>query len=293
MFLTQQDLDAALNNLEDKEAAEILRKAYHPIAAIEPDESADRVGGTRITGTPDVPAGFDWPRMNYENLTGIDKSFEHDERFDGLPMAFRAQVDLAELAETKVLGDPIPTEGRLLFFMDIINADPWARGCNNRVIWDRTPIDALVNHPLPEELRQATITEYDEDLDDGAFYGPAQPAKITRGLGMFGVSLPEMDELLSDSSEETAEAVHEFTYEVDGGEFPEDEWHRNTVLALPIPEQNDPRDIDGLTPRGEWQVLLQLSLADWVGEGTVFFIIDSADLAEQNFDNVLAVYQQT
>ncbi|MDU0479520.1 YwqG family protein [Staphylococcus chromogenes] len=293
MFLTQSELDTALDNLEDKEAAEILRKAYRPVAAIEPDESADRVGGTRITGTPDVPAGFDWPQMNYNNLTGIDANFEHDARFDGKPLPFVAQIDLAELAATQVLGSTMPTEGRLLFFMDTRNVDSYPHHCNNRVLWDRTPIDALTSHPLPEELRQATITEYGEDQDDGAFYGVKTPAKISRGLGIFSTNLPEFDALLADASEGTAEAVHEYTYEVDGDEFPEDSWHRNTVLALPIPEQNDPREIDNLTPRGEWQVLLQLSLDEWWGEGTVYFIIDSADLAEGNFDNVLALYQQT
>jgi len=72
---------------------------------------------------------------------------------------------------------------------------------------------------------------------------------------------------------------------------------RQRLMGTPEPEQDDPRL--GLEPNGpaDWQMLLQLDLADLaqnpIGEGTVYFVIPCKDLAAKNFSNVRAVYDQT
>ena len=53
-------------------------------------------------------------------------------------------------------------------------------------------------------------------------------------------------------------------------------------------EVDDPED---------WRLLLQFSVPGWDaaedGEGTVYFLINTDDLAARRFDRVQAIYQQT
>jgi uncharacterized protein YwqG len=72
---------------------------------------------------------------------------------------------------------------------------------------------------------------------------------------------------------------------------------RQRLMGSPEPEQDDPRL--GVEPNGpaDWQMLLQLDLADLaqnpIGEGTVCFFIPRDDLAAHDFSDVRAVYGQT
>jgi Domain of unknown function (DUF1963) len=90
---------------------------------------------------------------------------------------------------------------------------------------------------------------------------------------------------------------------------------RQLLLALPLPEQGDPRNtaaiVGGLAvqhltreaaqqdwPRDlEWLLLLQIDLRDYLQqryvEGTVYFLIRRDALTAPAFDKVVAVYQQT
>ena len=46
----------------------------------------------------------------------------------------------------------------------------------------------------------------------------------------------------------------------------------------------------------KWQLLLQVSMADLAQittEGTIYFMIHTADLAKRDFSRVVAAYQQT
>jgi Domain of unknown function (DUF1963) len=92
------------------------------------------------------------------------------------------------------------------------------------------------------------------------------------------------------------------------------EARRPRFMGPPGPEQDDPRfDAVGkanLPPypwnndqragatrqASQWQLLLQVSMADLAQnttEGTVYFMINKADLAKQDFSHVVAAYQQT
>ena len=97
-----------------------------------------------------------------------------------------------------------------------------------------------------------------------------------------------------------------------------DDWpdkSQQQFLGSPVPVQDDPRydavivaelgkdhlssgewksvwpEIE-LLSRG-WTLLLQITLDAWSLEGTVYFCIRTADLAQREFGNVVAVYQQT
>jgi hypothetical protein len=92
------------------------------------------------------------------------------------------------------------------------------------------------------------------------------------------------------------------------------EARRMRFMGQPTPEQDDPRfdavgkanlppypwnaDALALASRNaaEWQLLLQISMADLTQtttEGTVYFMIHKADLARRDFSRVVASYQQT
>ena len=93
---------------------------------------------------------------------------------------------------------------------------------------------------------------------------------------------------------------------------------RHQLLGSPLPEQSDPRFEAEVVSRfgvqylsqdawkanrpaieagaGAWRLLLQIDVGDFLqesGEGTVYFLIRAADLADRRFDRVVAVYQQT
>ena len=101
--------------------------------------------------------------------------------------------------------------------------------------------------------------------------------------------------------------------------FDGEHWCRQQLLGGPMPEQDDPRygavvwsrfgkpylsseewetHHDELVAAArEWRLLLQLDLSDWTQaqftEGTVYFLIRTADLAARRFERVVGVYQQS
>lgn len=72
---------------------------------------------------------------------------------------------------------------------------------------------------------------------------------------------------------------------------------RHRVRGTPEPEQDDPRAGLELNEPADWQLLLQLDLADLaqqpLAEGTVYFLIPRASLAARRFSDVRAVSGQT
>jgi hypothetical protein len=92
------------------------------------------------------------------------------------------------------------------------------------------------------------------------------------------------------------------------------EARRSRFLGAPQPEQDDPRfdavgsaDLppypwndakraEAIRTASDWQLLLQVSMADLAQittEGTLYFMVHKADLAKRDFSRVVASYQQT
>ena len=90
----------------------LLRGEAKPAVGFTLEPSDDRPGGSKLGGTPDLPAGFDWPvNTNPDNY--------HPEA-TGRPLDFLLQLDLADVAPHAAaadLGDALPTTGRLVFFL--------------------------------------------------------------------------------------------------------------------------------------------------------------------------------
>jgi uncharacterized protein YwqG len=66
-----------------------------------------RVGGCRIGGAPDLPAGIDWPRLSTESGPS-----------SGKPLSFLIQVNLADVAFAD-LDQLLPKSGMLYFFFHL------------------------------------------------------------------------------------------------------------------------------------------------------------------------------
>ncbi len=84
-----------------------------------------------------------------------------------------------------------------------------------------------------------------------------------------------------------------------GPPHPEQDDPRFAALSpadLPPFPWNDAQRTDASRRASEWQLLLQVSMADLAQittEGTIYFMIHMADLAKRDFSRVVAAYQQT
>ncbi len=292
------------------------------------DEAEPRAGTTRFGGAPDLPPGAPWPiRMAPPDAERAADDLE--QHFDwiakhivrDLPFEFLAEIDLAEAARHPGHAAALPHEGRLLFFWDgvvgLMRSDPAM--CH--VIWDRTPADARVRHPVPP-LLAALEAAYDPD---GRFKKPyIYPERRMRLAPILALPEHTTADLAANRALDAIanDPRYEWSYgnltAMDEGQFTTDGLRGARLqrfLGTPIPDQDDPRfdaiTADGFPPapwRGEqlaeasaraldWQLLLQLDLGDLsqqeLTEGTVYFVIRKTDLAKADFSRVHAVYQQT
>jgi hypothetical protein len=199
------------------------------------------------------------------------------------------------------------------------------------VIWDRTPATLLARQSLPRALIDLHLAEYFAvnpadsaltvtDRTRSTYWGPARATQLRRVLTLPSRGCAELqaDDPAADTAlvewldDDDFEASYQAAF--DGHAPP-----RQQLLGLPVPLQDDPRynavalsdfgeqylsrEIwDGNRPRiyqavGEWRLLLQVDLADYLqehlAEGTVYFLITQDALAARAFEQVVAVYQQT
>jgi len=138
-------------------------------------DGAAGIGASRMGGTPDLPPNMDWLlRPPYVDATvrnaevrdheaiklrSLDFRLRNDRarRLIGTDarLPFVAQIDLAKAWRIQKFDVELPKGGRLLFFYDARESPPGfdrADAAGFRVIWDETPISALVRAAAPAEL---------------------------------------------------------------------------------------------------------------------------------------------
>jgi hypothetical protein len=310
----RQQLVEALGDPEIMETplstAEIEQILTHlaPQVWIAPGEGLeDRIGGTRFGGAPDLPGGMAWPKravpgdLAARALQLHDRQawiLRHIER--ELPYEFLAQIDLAETSRAAGLG--LPASGRLLFFWDGVGGLMFSEPAFARVLWDDTPPERLYRAAIPpamEELERA----YDPT---GRFKKPyVYPARPMRLEPILHLPFADASEMRDDPALAGRIDELEFRECYDGLLRGESGWlkrkdggqRRQRLRGTPEPLQDDPRIEAAYHGPGDWQLLLQLDLADLaqnsIGEGTLFFVISDNKLAACDFSEVRAIYDQT
>jgi hypothetical protein len=316
MFDSPADAADALLAFFERPRVEIVVEALVPAAIFHPSAS-----GIVLGGTPDTPAGFVWPRppqpvdpdeIARRGNEDAGREMRAHMALD-LPYAFIAQVDLTEAAALGPVASALPAEGRLLFFYDLA-IGPWDTGTRvARVIWERSPAEALRTLAMPDDLaaaaaraareRAAVAAGFgDEDeAQSGTNYGaPARTMALRQAWrppdphALEIAAMPDFaavargesdDPMLQDLFSAYEEALEEF-----GDRYPAETWQRQQLLGSPMPEQDDPRYdaviVTGFGKQhlsgGEWlehrdEVLLKAH--DW----TLLLQIDIGDWMQARF----------
>ena len=164
MFTSHEDARAFLVASGLAEHADRLLGCLLPCLAVVP-ATADRVGGTRMGGVPDLPPGLEWPMRpvppdaeTFAARWGAHRDWIARHITRALPYEFVAMIDLAEASGLPEWAR-LPAEGRLLFFYDGA-VGPWWDGPEaGRVIWDRTPVESLAAAPIPAALAELNAAE--------------------------------------------------------------------------------------------------------------------------------------
>ncbi len=266
---------------------EMVAAALRP-AIVFSEKRDDKLGGSRIGGTPDLPKVIEWPRRPVpQHIDEIAK--RAGEPFDadlgrhlaaGLPYAFIAQVSLAEAAGLGDVAKPLPDAGRLLFFYDLI-AGPFDTGMQSaKVIWDRSPAEAIAHTSTPDSLVTAA-SAYRTMIDDtnrqygiqpdarpaGAplpgtpYGGPARPMALKAVLQLPSFSSLEFQasgQLVTIYDQTMNGGVQAFSQAYDG--VSQGAGQVSLLLGAPVPEQDDPRYDAVIVNDYKMQFL---SRADW------------------------------
>ncbi|NLS00770.1 DUF1963 domain-containing protein [Rhizobium sp. P38BS-XIX] len=270
MFDTPAEAHQIIEERFSKDQVEMLLKGLGSVITFSVGGS-DARGSTRIGGTPDLPRGMDWPRRPIpQNIDEIakrsgepyDKELR-DHLAGGLPYAFVAQVDLKEASSMEGAAAILPSEGRLLFFYDMI-AGPFDTGTQSaRVIWDQSPADGLAPAAEPDALAQAAAA-WRKSVDDankqynlkpqprgpGAaepgtpYGGPARPMTLKSSL-----QLPPPMALEFEATGQLAKTYFADRSVIGGAQAFSQAYSElsgeydpvNQLLGLPAPVQDDPR----------------------------------------------------
>ncbi len=236
---------------------------------------------SRIGGTPVLPAGFQWPHWN------------------DAPLAFLAQIDLAEIGRRSVLPG-LPTRGLLYFFYD-----------QKQSTWGFNPAD--------KGSWQVCYSTSDVPLQP-----TNPPASVTNG-GRYAEKHVEFREVMTypsiergfeeplDLSEESWDVIDTYRTRPFAG-LP-----RHQVGGLPSPVQGDGMELEcqlasnGIdvgdtagyanpddqalrTAAEDWLLLMQLDSDDdtgmmWGDVGILYFWIRKQDLESRNFSDCWMVLQ--
>ncbi len=298
---TLADPEVMENPLTTAEIEQILRHLAPQLWIAPGTRLAERAGGTRLGGAPDLPPGTSWPmRHAPRDLAARAQELgahhgwilRHIER--DLPYEFLAQIDLGEGAPIVAeLG--LPASGRLLFFWDGVGGLRYSEPEFAHVLWDETPREELMQlavPPIMEELEYA----YDPT---GKYRKPyVYPSRPMRLQPILHLPFCGSRELLDDPA--LAARLDDFDFRLAYDELlrgDEGRQGRQRLRGTPDPEQDDPRLEPELNGPAEWHLLLQLDLGDLAQnslvEGTVYFLIAREALAARDFSGVRAIYSQT
>jgi uncharacterized protein YwqG len=228
-------------------------------------------GGSKVGGSPDLPAGVRWPQCP-----------------DGVPLSFLAQFNLGELPITDA--DGLPNEGLLSFFYDSVHNPSGDRvedlGCcrvlySPRSPWGRRAQPEVDGEPVCDEFvvgrprfeRYLSVPLFPDVLDD--------PDEADRYREAYASDEP-VSKLLGnpDVLQNAMESCCQLL-----------------VRGISCVDAAPPPEPERAEAQRAWRLLLQLDCEPvpgmlWGrGSGRLYFWIRRRDLAARDFGAVLAIVQ--
>ncbi|MFN8537070.1 MAG: YwqG family protein [Thermomicrobiales bacterium] len=282
------------------------------------------LGASKFGGQPDLPAGFEWPYTRadlllggFSDLNDLNSEFEYTARGIRYPLAFVAQLNLAEFAHLD-LAHQLPEEGILYFFFDHMWYYEAIEGEEYRswitLYHPSSHVDGVNRLPYPNDLQ--TKSRFKERAL-GVRLETSLPSysKYDQGL-VKRFAMPDLR--FTDDEYDSYRHLREIYAEVDEEEGSPTPIHR--LLGYPEPVQGnmqldcqlgshgildweDPRVESLATGATDWRLLLQIDtdLPDqfisgqdeflWGDCGRLYFWIRKQDLRDRNFDQIWMILQ--
>lgn len=260
-------------------AADLLNDHAAPALQLVASSHADRF--SRIGGRPNLPEGESWPR------------------WQGTPLAFIAQLDLAEIPD----GAPrfgLPASGCLWFFYDAEQStwgfDPKDHGSWKVIHATQRPASAPIEPPddLPEH------GEYEANPIE---FRPFRAPPSLERLELIAGSLQDLDE---DDIDEARRACYQDHPHHQIGGYPDAVQNDSMEVECQLVSNGlycgnesgyaDERAAELAGDAAAWKLLLQIDSDDdagmmWGDCGLIYFWIRDDDLARQDFSRVWMVLQ--
>jgi uncharacterized protein YwqG len=243
------------------------------------------LGASRVGGVPDLPPAMKWPRSHAG------------------PLAFLAQIDLAEIAPLD-REQLLPRQGTLYFFYDAAK-QPWGFTPADRGSW-------LVWHDPGDRARLLVRASFPAELPAAARFRPRAVRPFVE------TTLPPWDSADMEPLALTAAEGDVYLAFLEGLHEQRAQPPLHRLLGNPDPIQGDMQLEAQLTSHGlytgnpagykdpraktlapgarDWRLLLQIDSSDganmmWGDSGTIYFWIPLASLKAQRFDDVWTILQ--
>ena len=233
---------------------------------------------SKFGGTPVVQTDkFHWPRNN------------------GKPMAFLAQLDLAEISQVHRY-DWLSKEGVILFFYDV-HEMPWGFDPKDRGKWcvlylsnpdgnAHFPEDMDDEFKIPESFIKPELVEIFPHYDDPS-------------IEILGLTDEESDLYcdLDDRGDEPSHQVGGFPLPVQGNYMELESQLASNGVYVGTPEGYESREAKGLRSGAkDWKLLFQFDSDDalevmWGDCGTIYFWVQQQKAKRNEFDNSWLVLQ--
>jgi len=258
------------------------------IATKKAKESRFSMGESKIGGMPHLPKDFVWPQFN------------------GKPLAFLAQINLAEITKYDK-ARLLPARGILYFFHE-----------GGEEVWGFDPKDkggfcVKYHAGSPDDL---AATEFPQTLDDYSRFPPCKLKFAQKKSypswedcnasdfpyihqGKSDYCEPILDVFLDGDEDEDDGGFHKllgYPDLVQGDIFLEAQLVTNGLYCGDETGYNDPRAAELEKNVSEWMLLFQIDSDDnadmmWGDCGRIYFTIKKSDLKNLNFDAVWSSFQ--
>ncbi|HET6261117.1 MAG TPA: YwqG family protein [Chloroflexia bacterium] len=283
------------------------------------DEDSIPAGASKLGGHPDLPREISWPLsstlVDVEDIPQGD-----DEPWNGIPLAFLAQLSLTDVAEYG-LSDVLPRSGMLYFFLEVSDETYFGAVLEQRDSWRVLYYDGdlslLVRAPYPDGLpgeghfpacalqfsREITLPpRHAADLE-GLKLSTRPPVDWSKGP--LDSRLAQEDATSGGYEEDAYGAISDHLYKLYGEDAP---IHRLLGYADQI--QNDLQGECEVASRGlewsdlanpeidvsKWRLLLQIDSDEecgmsWGDAGRVYYFIEAEALQARDFSRVWTIMQ--